>query len=44
MKCYYEVLDVDRNADDDTIKKQYRKLALRWHPDKNLQNEEEGDK
>ncbi|CRK97523.1 CLUMA_CG010912, isoform A [Clunio marinus] len=39
MQCYYEVLDVERDADDDTIKKNYRKLALKWHPDKNIANE-----
>ncbi len=32
---YYELLEVQRTADDATIKSSYRKLAMRWHPDKN---------
>jgi len=32
---YYELLEVERGADDATIKSSYRKLAMRWHPDKN---------
>ncbi|XP_062548731.1 dnaJ homolog subfamily C member 21 [Armigeres subalbatus] len=43
MKCHYEVLNVDRTANDDEIKKAYRKLALRWHPDKNLDSPEEAN-
>ena len=40
---YYEVLEVPRDADDDTIKKAYRKLAMQYHPDRNHGNKEVED-
>ncbi|XP_020114571.1 dnaJ homolog subfamily B member 1-like [Ananas comosus] len=40
---YYNILKVNRGASDEDLKKSYRRLAMKWHPDKNLGDNKEAE-
>jgi len=44
MADYYDILSVGREASDEEIKSAYRKLAMRWHPDRNNGSQESEEK
>jgi DnaJ family protein B protein 4 len=44
MKDYYAILGLKADADEEEIKKAYRKAALKWHPDRHQSDKEVAEK
>ena len=44
MRDYYEILNVSKSSSQDEIKKSYRKIAMKYHPDRNPDNKDAENK
>ncbi len=41
---FYKILGVDKDVDGESLKKAYKKAAMRWHPDRNPDNKEQAER